>query len=144
MKKILLVGLALILVLGCAACNNDSSTGTDDNAGGETVASASDLSLFDSLSALPDYKGGGEVVYPWEDTTSGYWVSGASLDDMKAYGDKLVKAGWVLNDSVADYNPEEILYYTSKDDAQALQLKFMSEEFIRLTLGAPADVEGLE
>lgn len=96
MKKIFIISFILIFVLSGAACNNDPTSDTDGGNAGVTEASASDLSLYDSLSTLPKYKGSGEIVYPWEDTTSGYWVSGASFDDMKAYGNKLVKAGWVL------------------------------------------------
>jgi|WetSurMetagenome_2_1015567.scaffolds.fasta_scaffold229133_1 hypothetical protein len=144
MKKMLLICLMLLLVLSFAACDKNPATDSNGSGDGDVVASESDLSLYPTASALPEYKGSGEVVYPWEDVSSGFWVQGATLDDMKSYGDKLVKNDWTLKDSVADYDPEAVLYYSSTDESQTLQLKFMGDSYIRVTVGAPADVEGLE
>ena len=62
---------------------------------------------------------------------------------MKAYGEELVNDGWILNESIDDYDPEAILYYDSADGEKLLQLKLMDETFIRVTLGSMEDVANL-
>lgn len=141
MKKLWLIGLTLLLVLSFAACNNDKNSNNGDDL---AAVSESDIDSSPILSALPDYKGAGEIMYPDEiDDVGSFWISGASLDDMKSYGARLVKAKWTLKDTVADYDPEAVLYYASKDESQTIQLKFMGESYIRVTVGAPEAIEGL-
>lgn len=144
MKKVLVALLMLAMIFAFAACNNDQGNEVSDTDIEEPVASETDIKDYDSLNSLPKYSGAGEIQYPWEDNTSGFWVSGATIEDMQQYGEKLISDGWTLNESVADYDAAAILYYTSKDGSQALQLKLMGEEYIRVTVGAPEDVEGLE
>ena len=141
MKKLWLIGLTLLLVLSFAACNTDKNTNNGDDS---ATASESDIGSFPILSALPTYKGAGEILNPDElNDVGSFWIAGATLDDMKSYGAKLVKAKWTLKDTVEDYDPEAVLYYTSKDESQTIQLKFMGDNYIRVTVGAPEAIEGL-
>ncbi len=136
MKKLLIACLAALIVVALAACAN-----TQD--GGDTqLTSDTDISELENLSQLPEYKEAGTVVTPWDDpeATAGFWVTGATVDAMKAYGEALVKDGWTLDESFDDYDPEAILYYTSADTDKIVQLKFMSEEYIRVTMGTPEAV----
>ena len=145
MKKLLIALLMFAMIFAFAACGSDNQDNNDSgNDISEPVASESDISDFDTLKALPKYKGAGEIQYPWEDATSGFWVSGAALSDMQKYGESLVNDGWVLNDKVADYNESENLYYVSADGSLEVQLKLMGDEYIRITMGAPEDIEGLQ
>ena len=146
MKKLLVALLMLTMIFAFAACDNgggDVDVTSDIQIDSDVPSSSeTDLKLFDGLQDLPKYKEGGEIQYPWSDTTSGFWVSNASLNAMQKYGDKLVSAGWTLNESVVDYAADSNLYYTSADGTKAVQLKLMDETFIKVTVGAPEDVEG--
>ena len=145
MKKLLIGCLIAVTVLGfCACSSNDGSqqtTGDDSQ-----VVSSSDISDYDTLDSLPAYKGAGTIQTPWDDpeATSGFFVAGATLQDMKDYGEQLAGDGWTLNENVDDYDPEAVLYYTSKDESKLIQLKFMGEDYIRVTMGAAENVENLQ
>lgn len=143
MKKLLIACMVLLTVVAFCACNNESNQNDGTNT---QLTSDTDINDFENLSSLPEYKEAGTVVTPWDDpeATSGFWVTGATLDAMKAYGEKLVKDGWTLNESVEDYDPEAVLYYDSKDGEKIIQLKFMAEEYIRVTLGTPEAVANLQ
>ena len=142
MKKLFIGCMILLTVVAFCACSN----GDNQNDGNDTqLTSDTDIADFENLSSLPEYTGAGNVVTPWDDpeATSGFWVTGANLDAMKAYGEELVNDGWILNESIDDYDPEAILYYDSADGEKLLQLKLMDETFIRVTLGSMEDVANL-
>jgi hypothetical protein len=141
MKRLFAVCLLVIMVFALSACNDNSQ----GNNGDVPAASTTDLQHFPALTALPEFNGKGTVDAPGETADYSYfWVTDTNLDAMKSYGKKLEKAGWVLDESAADYDAESLLYYLSSDEKDLVQLKFMSEAYIRITVGNPETVTGLQ
>ncbi len=131
MKKALVICLVLVMVVALAACANNNG-----NNGDLPEASGTDIQHFPALTALPEFKGTGTVQFPAESEDYSYfWVTATDLDAMKAYGATLEKQGWTLDETVANYDAESILYYTKGDDI--VQLKFLSGNAIKVTIGNP-------
>jgi len=136
----------IALVFAAAACQSDNA---DPDAGSSDIkitfsSSDSDISELDSLKDIPAYAGIGTVEYPWEGDTSGFWVSGSGMIDMKNYGDVLEANGWIPDRSAVDYDPDLKIYYRSADSERMIQLKLMDDIFIRVTVGTPDKVNGLD
>ena len=137
MKKAVLAIFTVAMLFVFAACGGGA------NGAAGIPASDTDIDLLPGLSVLPEYNGGGSIQFPWDGKTAGYWVSDAELSDMRKFAKKLKNTGWELNDSVEDYDENGILYYTSADGKSTVQLKLMGETYLRVTVGAPEQIEGL-